>query len=203
MGDPAIRQAIVLELFAATGESIPADDPIVTGAILFSHKLNEVARVSAQEMQTAGRLAADSVTEASQRAELALSKAGERCAAAAVAAASRADAVALAVTVQLERLTAERAQLLKAIDAQVSKSVKLACPGATAANSFRYIPTWHAVAGAIVAGIVLATGWHFAFGQGAEHAQEAAIGRTFTRAVSTMDPKLREQVIDHIRKAAG
>jgi hypothetical protein len=96
MGDPAMRKAIVLELFTATGESIPEDDPIVTGAILFSHKLNEVARLSAEEMHSAGRLAAAAVHEAGRNASLVLTQAGERCASESLAAATRADAAARA-----------------------------------------------------------------------------------------------------------
>lgn len=67
MGDPAARKAVVLELFAATGESIPEDDPIVTGAILFSHKLNEVATLSASHMRAAGEHAATAIQHASEK----------------------------------------------------------------------------------------------------------------------------------------
>ena len=153
MGDLAIRQAIVLELFAATGESIPVDDPIVTGAILFSHKFNEVARLSAEEMQLAGRLAADAVHEASRNASLVLTQASERCAAESQAVTAKADSAARAAATQLERLAADRALLLKAIDAQVSKSLKLTSAAPSGTVSIRYIPIWYAVVGAFVGAV--------------------------------------------------
>jgi len=99
--------------------------------------------------------------------------------------------------------SAARVTLMKEIERHVVRGIKQA--GGTHAQSgeIRYLPVWQAVTSAIVAGVVLAATWHFGFAQGASHAHEAAVGRTFTRAVSTMDPKLRDQVIEHIRKNAG
>lgn len=93
--------------------------------------------------------------------------------------------------------------LMKEIERQIARSFKRAAGSQIHAGDVRHLPVWHAAAGAIIVGIALATGWHFAFSQGTVHAQEAAAGRTLTRAVSTMDPKLRQQVIDHIRNTAG
>ena len=99
--------------------------------------------------------------------------------------------------------SAARMTLMKDIERHVVRCVGQAGVAKVQAGEIRYVPVWQAAAGAIIVGVMLATTWHFGFAQGAEHAQEAAVGRTFTRAVSTMDPKLRDQVIDHIRKNAG
>ena len=203
MGDPAIRKAIVLELFTTTGESIPEDDPIVTGAILFSHKLNEVARLSAEEMQSAGRLAAAAVDEAGRNASLVLTQAGERCASESLAAAARADAAARAAAAQLELQTAERAHLLKAIDAQVSKSVKLANASMSGPAVLRYVPAWYAVVGALIGAVALAAAWKIGIDQGTARSEEAAVGRAFSRVVPSLDPKLREHLMELLRKRAG
>lgn len=203
MGDSAARKAVVLELFAATGESIPEDDPIVTGAILFSHKLNEVAALSADHMRAAGEHAAAAVLEASHKATLVLDAASQRYAAESAAASAKAGDAAQAATAQLAKLTAERAQLVKSIETQVLKATRIASKGDANLTSLRYIPAWWAVVGALAAGVALAAAWWIGVQQGTERAEEAAVGRAFSRVVPELDPKVRESIMEHLRKKAG
>jgi len=202
MGDPAARKAVVLELFAATGESIPEDDPIVTGAILFSHKLNEVATLSASHMRAAGEQAVTAIHEASEKAALAMGEASQRCAAEAAAATARADGAAQAATAHLTRLAAERTQLVKTIEAQVVKAVKLASKGEPNSLSLRYIPAWYVAVGSLAVGVALAAAWMIGVEQGTARAEEAAVGRSFARVLPKLDPKVREHIMEHLQKKA-
>ncbi len=202
MGDPAARKAVVLELFAATGESIPEDDPIVTGAILFSHKLNEVATLSAGHMRAAGGQAAAAIQHASEKAVAAMAEASQRCAADSAAASKKADIAAQAATAHLARLAAERAQLVKTIETQVVKAVKLANKGESGQLSLRYVPAWYAVVGSLAVGIALTAAWKIGVEQGTSRAEEAAVGRAFSRLVPSLDPKMRKQLMQHLRKEA-
>lgn len=52
-------------------------------------------------------------------------------------------------------------------------------------------------------GTALETGWFLAVESGRARAEEAAIGRSFARAVPTMDSKLRAQLMEHLRKKPG
>ena len=203
MGDPAARKAVVLELFAATGESIPEDDPIVTGAILFIHKLNEVAALSASHMRAAGEHAAAAIHEASEKAALAMGEASYRCAAEAASATASADGAAQAATAHLTRLAAERAQLVKAIEAQVFKAVKLASKGEPSSLSLRYIPAWYVIVGSLAVGIALAAACLIGVQQGTARAEEAAVGRSFSRVLPDLDPKVRAHIMEHLKKKAG
>jgi hypothetical protein len=202
MRDTAARKAIVLDLFAATGESIPENDPIVTGAILFSHKLNEVADLSASHMRTAGENAAAAIDEASQKASLVMGEASQRCAAEAAAATAKADVAMQAARAHLTKLAAERIQLVKTIETQVLKAVKLAGKGESGPLSLRYIPAWYAVVGALVGAVALAIAWNIGVIQGTARAEEAAVGRAFSRVVPALDQKLRDQLMEHLRKKA-
>lgn len=202
MGDPAARKAVVLELFAATGESIPEDDPIVTGAILFSHKLNEVAALSAGHMRAAGENAAVAIHEASQKASLVMNEASQRCAAESAAVSAKADTAAQVATAHLARLAAERAQLAKTIEAQVVKALKHANYGASNPLALRYIPAWYAVVGSLAVGVALCAAWMIGVEQGTARAEEAAVGRSFSRVMPELDPKVREQITEHLRRKA-
>jgi hypothetical protein len=199
MEDSGVRKAIVLELFAATGESIPEDDPIVTGAILFSHMLNEVARLSAEDMRLAGQLAADAVNEAAGNASKVLVDASVRCASESAAASGKAAEVARMAELQIERLTAERAQLLKLVEAHVLKGVKVALKQQADPLPLGHMPTWWALAGAVIGAVVFSTGWTIAAAHGSVQAEEAAVGRAFNRVAPTLDPKIKAQLYERLR----
>jgi hypothetical protein len=202
MGDTAARKAVVLELFAATGESIPENDPIVTGAILFSHKLNEVATLSASHMRAAGEDVVAAIHQASQISSRAMLEASQRCVVESAAATAEADVAAQAATAHLTRLAAERIQLVKTIETQVVKAVKLVAKGESGPLSLRYIPAWYAVVGALVGAVALAIAWNIGVIQGTARAEEAAVGRAFSRVVPALDQKLRDQLMEHLRKKA-
>jgi hypothetical protein len=97
-------------------------------------------------------------------------------------------------------LVADRAKLIKDIEAHVARCVKLASKGQSGGQDFRRIPLWHAVAGAVVGAIALSAGLMIGFERGSAQADDAAVGRSFVRVVPTMDAKLKQQLMEHLRK---
>jgi hypothetical protein len=194
---------LAAELFAVTGEAVPETDPIVTGALFFSHKLGEVARHSANEIQEAGRLAAEAVRDAGQLAAQELKDAAQRCAEDCGVAAKKAVSSSQGAAVATDRLLADRAQLLTAVETHMLKCVKLASKGQSSQPGFPYVSAWYAVVWAVVGAIALAAAWTIGVEHGSARAEEAAVGRSFARVVPTLDPKLKAQLMEHLRNNPG
>ena len=121
------------------------------------------------------------------------------------------------VTADLERLAADiraaaqkalpdngaadatRAKLMRDIESQITRCIKTASAGG-GRNEHPYVPAWYALAGAVVGAFLIAAAWVVGMERGSVQADEAAVGRSFTRVVSTMDPKLKAQLMDHLRR---
>lgn len=186
----ADRKALAAEYFKVTGDAVSENDPIVTGTLFFSHKLAESAATAAQEIREAGRDAAKELREASRTIAL---EAGE-----AVAQANQSTAAAegtIAVLVE------HRAQHLKAVEAQMLKCVKIVQKTQSSANGLSHVHIKYAVAGAIAGGIALAGVFYFGVEKVSERERQAAIGRAFSRALPTLEPKLRQQLLEHFEKS--
>jgi len=100
-------------------------------------------------------------------------------------------------------LAAERAKLLKEIEAHVAWCVKQATKGQSKGVDLRYVPFWYAVGGALAGAVVISAAVLFGLDRGGARAEEAAIGRSFSRVVPELDPKVREHIMEHLRKKAG
>lgn len=100
-------------------------------------------------------------------------------------------------------LLADRAKLLKDIEAHVARCVKQASKGQASIQDFRYVPLHFALVGAVVAAVLTSAALVFALDRGSAQASEAAIGRAFSRVVPELDPKVREHIMEHLRKKAG
>lgn len=100
-------------------------------------------------------------------------------------------------------LVTDRAKLFKDIEAHVAKCAKAASKRQADGLNLRYLPTWYAVVGALVGAVALATAWNVGVIQGTARAEEAAVGRAFSRVVPALDPKVRDQLMEHLRKKAG
>ena len=100
-------------------------------------------------------------------------------------------------------LIADRAKLFKDIEAHVARCVKLANKGQSSTQDFRYVPIQYAVGGAIVVAAAMAIALTFGLQRGSAQAEEAAVGRSFSRVVPELDPKIREHLMEHLRKKAG
>lgn len=99
-------------------------------------------------------------------------------------------------------LLAERTKLFKDIEAHVALCVKQAAKAQSKGVDFRYVPIWHAVVGALAVGLLMAAAVVFGLERGSTHADEAAIGRSFSRIVPELEPKVRENIMEHLRKKA-
>ena len=203
MGGPGDRKALAVELFEVTGEAVPETDPIVTGALFFSHKLGEAGRLATEEIREAARVGASELREAGRVAAQELGEAGRKAALDAGAAALKAEACALSSANVIERMVAERSQFLKALESQMFKCVKIAANGQSSHQGIRYVPAWYALVGAVLGAFALAAAWAVGVEHGATRAEEAAVGRSFARVVPTLDPKLKAQLMEHLRKNPG
>jgi len=175
------RRAVVTAVFAATGKKVDEDDPIIVAALFQAHTMREAVGAAVVQVAEAGQVVKVAADEA-RRAVLA-AEAASRMAAAA-----------------FERMSSDRAQLLKTVEAQIAKCLKLACKGQSSREDSRSFPIWYAVAGSVVGAVVISAAMMFALQRNSVHAQEAAVGRAFARVVPGLDPKLREQLMQHLRK---
>jgi hypothetical protein len=100
-------------------------------------------------------------------------------------------------------LVADRSKLLKDIEAHVARCVKQANEGQSSLQDFRYIPIRFAIGGAFVAAVAMAIALMIGFERGSAQAGEAAVGRSFSRVVPELDPKVRDHLMEHLRKKAG
>jgi hypothetical protein len=202
MGCPEDRKALAVELFTVTGEAVPEDDPIVTGALFFSYKLGESGRLveaaireaaslAVAEIREAGRLAAKDIREAGRQIVL---DNGEAMTASEKAMRSTAGA--------LEKMSADRSQLLKAVEAQIVKGMKQVNKGAAVSQNVSHIPVRYAIFSALAAAVVLTAAVTVGIERGSAQAEEAAIGRAFSRVVPELDPKVREHIMVHLEKKA-
>jgi len=198
------RKALAVEFFSITGEAVSESDPIVTGALFFSHKLGQAGLAAEQQVREAGVLAAQEVREAGRHADQEILEAAKTSASRAGATVASVDASSRALASVVERTEAARALIIKAVESQTQKFAKLDSTSQSSPASVRYVPVWYAVVVSLVVGTALATGWYLAAESGSARAEEAAIGRSFARTVSTiMDAKLRAQLMEHLRKKPG
>lgn len=93
---------------------------------------------------------------------------------------------------------AERAKLMRDIETHIVRCVKTAS-AAGGRKAHPYVPAWYALAGAIAGALLLWAAWMIGIDRGSARADEAAVGRAFARGVSTMDPKLKALLMDHLQ----
>lgn len=131
-----------------------------------------------------------------------LGKAGDRVAAKLDTAALELRSASSTSTAMNASLLADRAKLFKDIEAHVAKCAKSVSKAPAGGVDLRYIPAWYAVVGALVGAVSLAIAWNIGVIQGTALAEEAAVGRAFSRVVPALDQKLRDQLMEHLRKKA-
>ena len=102
-----------------------------------------------------------------------------------------------------DALTKDRAKLIKDVQSHMTRCLKVASTGLSSHHGIRYVPIWYALVGSVAGAVALAAVWSVGVEHGATRAEEAAIGRSFTRVVPTMDPKLKAQLMEHVRKNPG
>lgn len=196
------RKALAVELFEVTGEAVPESDPIVTGAIFFAYKLGEAGRVAEDSIRSAAVQLASEIREAGRLANEDIRQAGEAFSLSSANAVASAEKAAQTAAAAIEKLAAERSQLFKAVDAHLSKSLKVASKGQSGVAGFRSVPVWYALGGAVAIGLALAVAFAIGLVRGSAQAEEAAVGRSFARVLPTMEPKLKQQLMEHVRNSS-
>lgn len=81
------------------------------------------------------------------------------------------------------------------------KCVKIVEKRQSSANGLSHVPIKYAIAGAVAGGIALAGLFYFGVEKVAERERQASIGRAFSRALPTLDPRLRQQLLEHFEKS--
>lgn len=183
------RKALSVELYEMTGDAIPESDPIITGALFFSYKLCQASRLAEDQIREAGRLAAQEVREAAS----AISSAAKE-------AQASAEASSQTAAMLYERADGERLLLLKAIDSQTAHFVKLKAEAQFSSDGIRYVPIWHVLVGAIAGAVALVFAWLIGVEQATVRAEEAAVGRAFARVLPTLEPKVRKQLMERLKR---
>jgi hypothetical protein len=203
MGCTVDRIALAVELFEVTGEAVPENDPIVTGALFFSYKLGESGRLAEEGIREAALLASKEIADAGMRAALDICEAGRKSGVDSSRAIIAAEAASRAAAAAFEKMSADRTQLLKAVEMQMMKCAKLAGKQQSSTQDFRYVPVWYAMAAAVVGAVALSAALLIGIERNSAQANEAAVGRSFIRVLPALDSKLREQLMEHLRKKAG
>lgn len=197
------RKALVVELFNVTGEAVPENDPIVTGALFFSYKLGESGRLAEEAIRNAASHAMQEIREAGRLAAQDIRDAGRQAAQDSAGALQAADAATRSATAAIAKMSADRLQLMKAVEAQMVKCLKQAGNGQSRVQDCRYVPIRYAVVGALISAVILAAVFTVGVLRGVNLAEDAAVGRSFARIVPIMEPKLKEQLMEHLRRNPG
>ena len=202
MGCPEDRKALAVELFTVTGEAVPENDPIVTGALFFSYKLGESGRLAEAAIREAASLAVTEIREAGRQAAKDIREAGRQIVLDNGEATTASEKVMRSTAGALEKMSADRSQLLKAVEAQIVKGMKQVNKGAAVSQDVSHIPVRYAIFSALAAAVVLTAAVTVGIERGSAQAEEAAIGRAFSRVVPELDPKVREHIMVHLEKKA-
>jgi len=202
MACPEDRKALAVELFIVTGEAVPENDPIVTGALFFSYKLGESGRLAEAAIREAASLAVTEIREAGRQAAKDIREAGRQIVLDNGEAMTASEKVMRSTAGALEKMSADRSQLLKAVEAQIVKGMKQVNKGAAVSQDVSHIPVRYAIFSALAAAVVLTAAVTVGIERGSAQAEEAAIGRAFSRVVPELDPKVREHIMVHLEKKA-
>jgi hypothetical protein len=184
----ADQQRLTELVFAITGDKLPKDDPLVVAALYYAATLREAAKDAATMIISAGEIErgelariAVEISDDGANARLAVEEAKRLLRSASTAQQALADSFENRMTKTLR----ETAKLQAKQDGQGMVSLVHALLGALAA---------------LLSGAVL-----FAFGTAAvcgysfSWVNDASVGRAFLRSLPTMDPRLRQKLIDHVK----
>lgn len=100
---------------------------------------------------------------------------------------------------QVDATGAERAKLMREIERHVQKCAGAIIKSHSSQPDVRYIPAWYALVGAVVGAIVLTVALAIGLDRGSDLERDAAVGRTFSRILPTLDPQVKKQLIKSAR----
>jgi hypothetical protein len=96
-------------------------------------------------------------------------------------------------------VAADRAKFMKDVEAHIVQCAKQASKAQSGPLQLDRLPTWYALAGAVIMAVIFSTGWTIAAAHGSTQAEEAAVGRAFNRVAPTLDPKIKAQLYERLR----
>jgi hypothetical protein len=173
MDHSAERRAVVTAVFAATGKKVDEDDPIIVAALFH-----------ASTMRDASRAAAGQIAEAGQAVKLAADDARK---------------VAVETGSLLRQAAADEKRRADALEARITKAIREA--GRTQSSDGGPPRGWRGVIAGLAVGFVMAGGIiSVACGFSFSWVTDARIGAEFRRVVPTMDPTLRDKLMEHLEK---
>lgn len=173
MDHSAERRAVVTAVFAATGKKVDEDDPIIVAALFYAYTMRKASREAVGQIAEAGEAVKQVVDEARKVAV----EAGTIARTAAVDEKKRADA----------------------LDARITKAIREA---ARTQSSNAGPPTgWRGVMAGLAVGFFIAGGIiSVACGFSFSWVTDARIGAEFRRVVPTLEPALRDKLMEHLEK---
>lgn len=189
------RRRLTAEVFAVTGKKCAEDDPIIVAALFQAHSVREAGRDAvdqiAQAVQAVLTSAAD-VNTAAVRAETVAKHAADERKAFAQAAADERKAFA-------QTASAAQKALADSIDTQVKKAVR----DASRAQSTQEGPPqgWRGVVAGVVLGVFISFGTMLvACNFRLSWFSDARFGAEWAQTLPSLDPALRDKMIEHYQK---
>jgi hypothetical protein len=181
------RQRISEEVFAVTGEKLPADDPLVLAALFYAATVREAAAT----VRDAGTAAATRVTAASvDLLEFAQSVADEHV------------AFIAAFEARFERLAyeaaAERAAIVNACEARLEKHMHRVAEVKSKPDEEPMVPRWYLGAAFSGGAVAFALATFVACDFSVSWPTESAVGREFMRSLPSMPPKLKAELLEYV-----
>lgn len=193
------RKTLADEFFVATGCSVSPDDPIITGSLYFTHKITEATAHAVAQIQGAASLHHAPGNDLFERMEV-IVRSVELMTAQLEASASVVQRTVATSNSALARSADERQAHSKFIQQQIIKCVERVARSHPTAPGIRFITLRQAGVVSLILASALVAGVLFGIEYGSARAQEAAIGRAFSRSIPTLEPKLKEQLLEHIQK---
>jgi hypothetical protein len=223
MLDSAEQQRIVQEVFAATGSTLPLDDPIVLAALFHSSVVRaagadaaaavarasqvhieeltravEMNRAAAQDFVDAATTALSTRTDEAMRA---VQSAVEHAQTATRGAARAADTVSTVAVSASRQAIAHQATFIEILDRRIPHSGNK--PGSIQASpvSKAVRPRWQVAAVGAITGALFVTIVNFvACGYSFSWVHDASIGRQFLGALPYLDHELRARLVSDLEK---
>lgn len=189
MLDTTEQQRIVQEVFAATGRTLPLDDPIVLAALFNASVVRKAGEQATASIREAVEDAKASLCEAMVEAEGAVRTAGKE--------AEKASAVALAISRQSGTLQAAFVELL---DAGLHKAMHKKSYSQPTAVNRGLLPRWQLGLAALAGAVAFGLGNFAACGFSLSWVNDAATGRQFLSAIPYLDPDLKARLIADLEK---
>jgi hypothetical protein len=184
MGLAEERSRLTAEVFALTGKKCAEDDPIIVAALFQTHSV-----------RAAGREIVEEITGATQAVLVAVSEASR--------AAARAEAVANSAADDRKAIAQAAAAAQKALANTIDSQIKKAVREAGRVHSTGQGPPqgWRGVLAGVALGIFVALGTMLvACNFSLTWFSDARFGAEWKHVLPSLDPALRDKMIEHFEK---